>query len=242
MIEATVIPNVPSVGAELDDLNVLESLGKPRVLVSTNNIRIGPQETLYIDGTLYINGTLAGSGLPTPETPAEALNSLNDVTLESVENGQVLKYQDGAWKNLPDSTGLLEVGLEGLTNVEIDEEISDGHVLKWNGTQWANAEDQTGSLELQNLNDVDITNLANGSTIIYDSASGTWSMRELSIKGLTDTNISTPEDASTLQYDAPSGKWQAVTDTEFVDAIIDAGFADAELYYVDEFEIDGGAA
>ena len=175
MIEAVVTPNpkTPIVGTEVTP-QTFKDVGTPRVQVPTDGITIATGETMFVDGTLVVNGTLSGSGVPTGGGGsggggATALDGLNDVTLTSIQTGQV---------------------------------------LKWDGSQWSNQSDSgLVTVNLAQLQDVNLTGLADGST---------------------------------LQYDEPSGQWVSVTETDFVDAIIDGGHATST--YVDAFDLDGGSA
>ena len=173
MIDAIVTPNpkTPTFGTEVTPQS-FRDVGTPTVQVPTDGIRIGVGETMHVDGTLVVNGTLSGSGVPSGgggTGGASALDGLNDVTLTSIQTGEV---------------------------------------LKWDGSQWINDSDSgLTSINLAQLQDVDLTGLADGST---------------------------------LQYDSPSGEWKSVTETEFVDAIIDGGFANSS--YVAAFDLDGGSA
>jgi hypothetical protein len=62
---------------------------------------------------------------------------------------------------------------------------------------------------LDNLNDVDINNPADGEVLAYDSASGEWVNQELilTLEGLSDTDIDEPLDREVLVYDSSSGSW-----------------------------------
>jgi hypothetical protein len=62
------------------------------------------------------------------------------------------------------------------------------------------------------------------------------------IDDIEDVDASNPADLSILQYNTQINKWEAVANTEFIDAVIDGGFADSESDYVDAFDIDGGNA
>jgi len=173
MIDAIVTPNAktPTFGTEVTPQS-FRDVGTPTVRVPTNGIRIETGETMHVDGTLVVNGTLSGSGVPSGgggSGGATALNGLNDVTLTSVQTGEVLKWDGSQWSNQSDS-GLITVNLA-------------------------------------QLQDVNLTGLADGST---------------------------------LQYDLPSAKWKSVTETDFVDAIIDGGVANST--YVAAFDLDGGSA
>ena len=97
--------------------------------------------------------------------------------------------------------------LNGLNDVTLSS-LSSGQVLKWSGSQWVNDTDGgLTSINLAQLQDVNLTNLADGST---------------------------------LQYNNPNGKWEAVTETDFVDSIIDGGVANST--YVAVLDLDGGSA
>lgn len=62
------------------------------------------------------------------------------------------------------------------------------------------------------------------------------------INDIQDVDASNPADLSILQYNTQNNRWVAVANTEFIDAVIDGGFADSESDYVDAFDIDGGNA
>jgi hypothetical protein len=49
-------------------------------------------------------------------------------------------------------------------------------------------------------------------------------------------------DLSIIQYNRAEGAWEAVSESEFVDAVIDGGQADSDPDYVLAFDIDGGYA
>jgi hypothetical protein len=62
------------------------------------------------------------------------------------------------------------------------------------------------------LNNVTLNNVANGETLIYNSASGKWENSTVpagssSLSGLTDVSISTPYAGQTLIYDSTTDKW-----------------------------------
>ena len=65
----------------------------------------------------------------------------------------------------------------------------------------------------------------------------------VALNDVTDVNASNPADLSILQYNDQISKWEAVANTEFIDAVIDGGFATTpESDYVTAFDIDGGNA
>lgn len=64
----------------------------------------------------------------------------------------------------------------------------------------------------------------------------------VALDDVTDVEATNPEDFSVLQYNSLTSKWVSVTNTDFVDAVIDGGEADSEPDYVDAFDLDGGNA
>lgn len=135
-IRAIVTPNgLPQVGTELS-VETLARIGAPSVIVPTSNIRIGVGETMQVDGTLVVNGTLSGSGVPTGSGGstggATALNGLNDVTLTSVNSGDVLKWNGSSWVNDVDA-GLTQLNLPQLADVA-STIPKDGDTLQYEST------------------------------------------------------------------------------------------------------------
>jgi hypothetical protein len=63
------------------------------------------------------------------------LNDLNDVTITSPTNGQVLKWNGTAWIN--DTGGSAINALDDITDVTITSAAS-GDILKWTGSAWVN--------------------------------------------------------------------------------------------------------
>lgn len=63
------------------------------------------------------------------------------------------------------------------------------------------------------------------------------------INDIADVDAPSPVDLSILQYNVQINKWEAVANTEFIDAVIDGGYATTpESDYVTAFDIDGGNA
>jgi hypothetical protein len=241
MIEAKVTPNLPPAGASLDNVSVLTAFGTPKVELATDGFTIQAGETMQVDGTLVVNGTLVGSGLPQPDAPATALNNLTDVTISGMQPGQVLKWNGSAWVNDIDDTGVIELSSDQLTDVQFNN-LQVGQYIKWDGSRWINTTLPSSPDRLSELQDVDIQGVQDGSALRYESSTNKWEIGSLNLSGLGDVNLGTPVDSSTLQYDATTGKWNAVSDNDFVDALIDAGNADADQFYIDALDIDGGFA
>lgn len=135
-IKAIVTPQgLPQVGTELS-VETFARIGAPNVIVPTNNIVIGSGETIQIDGTLLVNGTMSGSGVPSGGTGgtggATALNGLNDVSIASVNLGDVLKWDGSSWVNDTDA-GLTQLNLPQLADVA-STTPQDGDILQYEST------------------------------------------------------------------------------------------------------------
>ena len=222
---------------------LFQKIATPRVFVPTSNIKIQTGETLQVDGTLVVNGSLIGGGLPQPDVPATGISNLNDVEISNLEAGQALKWDGQRWVNLDDEKGLSELSIDGLNGVQIDAPTN-GQALKWNGVHWVNTTDESGVENLTQLSDTSIQNIQQGQILQWNGTNWVNITQTVSttLQDLEDTNISNPENLSVLQYDSASQKWNAVGSSDFIDSIIDAGYSDADLHYVDAFDIDGGFA
>lgn len=150
--------------------------------------KIKPDNNLFkIDGTELQLGdasiTSTGSiiNLPSGSTingtgfisVVQELDDINDVTITSPTNGQVLKYNGTAWVNGTD-TGTAGP-LNDLTDVTITSPTS-GQVLKYNGTAWINDIDATGGgggssfdQDLNTTDDVTFNSVTVSSTLTVDS-------------------------------------------------------------------------
>lgn len=101
---------------------------------------------------------------------------------------------------------------------------------------------------LNDLTDVSTDNLVDGANLQYDANQNQWLARltntpnNFTINDLTDVESVNPADFSILQYSGTNNRWEAIANTDFVDAVIDGGYADSESDYVDAFDIDGGNA
>ena len=173
MIEAEVVPYVPSVGANIDNRSTLRAIATPRVFIPDNALKVSTNETMQVDGTLIINGSLIGGGLPQPDAPATALNNLTDVSLENIQLGESLKWNGSRWTNEVDQVGLTEVALTDATDVGFDD-LQNGDILRYDGSRWTNGEDKSGGNRLSELIDIDPSGLSNGATLQYNSSTFKW--------------------------------------------------------------------
>lgn len=83
------------------------------------------------------------------DAPDVSLDDLTDTDLTSVSQGQVLKYQDGAWINaglvyadISDGAAIPQT-IGDLSDVDLSQAAIPGQVLIWDGTSWKPG-DQTG--------------------------------------------------------------------------------------------------
>lgn len=101
------------------------------------------------------------------------LDKLSDVTVTSVQNNQILKYDStqNQWVNT--STGAVTT-LDSLSDVVITS-VSDGQVLKYDNatSRWVNGTD-SASVAMADITDVTITSLTNGQVLQYNSTTTEW--------------------------------------------------------------------
>lgn len=106
---------------------------------------------------------------------SSTLSGLTDVTISSVSNGQVLKYDNtsGKWINANESTG--SSSLTSLTDVNVSS-ATEGQVLKYDSTsqKWVNGTGGSGASTLADLTDTVINNPQNGQMLIYDGTNHVW--------------------------------------------------------------------
>jgi hypothetical protein len=84
-----------------------------------------------------------------------------------------------------------------------------GDLLRYNGTVWIN-----DLLPLEDLENVVITNVADGQYLKYDSATGKWVNTDLdapvidSLDAIDDVDAPTPSSGDILQYNAATSNWE----------------------------------
>lgn len=61
------------------------------------------------------------------------------------------------------------------------------------------------------LTDVDITSIADGDAIVYDSTATKYVNKALSIDDLSDVAITTPADGEVIEYDEATTTWKNAT-------------------------------
>lgn len=100
---------------------------------TTSNLEAGEIAINLADKKLYVRDT-SNNIL---ELTTRNLNSLDNVSVASPSDGQVLKYNSSTslWEAQEDTA---KTNLTSLTDVTISSPVAD-HVLQYNGTSWVNA-------------------------------------------------------------------------------------------------------
>lgn len=121
----------------LNKLNGIEAQANKYVLPTASGDTLGgvkvDGETITIDNNGIIHGSAA----------AVTLESLTDVNLYDLQDGQILKYDATTKKWVNTSEAEVRTQLSLLEDVDIDDEtLEDGQVLKYNATseKWENGE------------------------------------------------------------------------------------------------------
>lgn len=121
----------------LNKLNGIEAQANKYVLPTASNATLGgvkvDAETITIDNNGVIHAAAAST----------SLESLTDVDLYDLQDGQILKYDATTQKWINTSEAEVRTQLSLLEDVDIDDEtLEDGQVLKYNATseKWENGE------------------------------------------------------------------------------------------------------
>lgn len=126
-----------------------------------------------------------------PVTPVTTVETLGDVVLTNLTNGEVLQYDGANWVNAPAGGGG-GGALGDLTDVTITAAAA-GEVLRYNGSAWVDAQldysDLSGTpaipADIGDLGDVTITSAAAGEVLRYNGS--TWVDAQLDYSDLTGT-------------------------------------------------------
>ena len=151
------------------------------------------------------------------DADTKAIADLTDVDLNSLANGQILKYDSTAekWVNADESSGGAS-DLSDLDDVDVTSP-SDGQVLTYDATNqvWKNADGGSTTIdELSDIGDVDLNSLQDGQSIIWDATNSKWVNADVggggasALTDLTDVDLSNPSDGQMLVYDATAQKWK----------------------------------
>lgn len=188
--------------------------------VSIDTSTLTPGQFLYYDGDYWVN--YAGFAIEIDEY---------------VDDGNILVYDYGVWKNVSVSDA---INLVDLADVNVDN-LQDGEVLVYDSDseKWVNASGGSAT-SLDNLSDVSITGPATGEILTYNGSewfnsplavyvtqiqsTGTkiatitvddvdtdlyapTSGGSSSLTGLSDVNITSVSDGQVLKYDSSTSKW-----------------------------------
>lgn len=91
-----------------------------------------------------------------------------------------------------------------LTQAQYDQLVSDGYVTSHPYEEYYITD---ANNILDDLDNVNITNPANGQNLVYDVASQKWTNAASAISGMTDVNLGTLANGDILQYDSSTLKW-----------------------------------
>lgn len=167
-------------------------------------VPVGPTDPTYHNNAEYYAQQASQIG---------SLDDLNDVTITTPTNDQVLTYDSnaGKWVNANAQSSVSD--LDDLNDVTITTPV-DQQVLTYdsNSGEWINANAQGGVTQLDQLSDVTISAPTDGQSLIYDSNAGEWvngsgGGGSSTLAGLTDVTITSATDGQALLYDANSGDW-----------------------------------
>ena len=115
----------------------------------------------------HLNGNVSTSS---------SIDTLTDVNLTNLSNGQILKYNSTSqeWENANESGGGGSSALSDLTDVTVTSP-SDGQVLTYDNTsgKWVN-DTPTASSSISTLTDVNLTSLSDGQILKYDATNQEW--------------------------------------------------------------------
>ena len=155
------------------------------------------------------NVTIANDGTISVAPPgASAVSGLSDVSLSSLSNGEILKYNSSTskWENATESGGGASA-LDDLTDVTITSPAVN-EILKYDGTTWVNGAVPGNSTSLVTLTDTAIASQQDGQTLVYDSNSSKWINGNIPLSNLSDTTISSATNGQVLTYDSSAAKWK----------------------------------
>ena len=139
------------------------------------------------------------------------LESLTDVTLATLANNQVLKYNStlGKWVNGTPEVSLTTINsLENVADIDY-EGLVPGDILKWNGTTWSPI-----TFDLDSLADVTISTLNTNHTLKYNGT--TWINTALMLGELGNVTTSSLAEGDVIRYDADSTTWKNEKDPNLI--------------------------
>ena len=156
-----------------------------------------------------------------------------------VSSGRVLIIPKGAWDNATTYNMLDAVFYSGnlyiakrqnvnVTPVEGDDwmlsaEGATGALVASFNSRTGNVVPANGDYSLPMLSDINLSSLANGQALVYDSTSQKWVNATISnsLETLTDTDISSPTEGQAIVYDSQTAKWKNATPSNSLEGLSD---------------------
>jgi hypothetical protein len=183
------------------------------------NVSVGTD--LSVGGELTVGGTtltnlLAGVSI-------DSLEDIEDVTLTSIADGDILKWDGSKWVNV-DALGDITTALAGKANSShalsshsdvSTTSASSGQVLKWNGSEWAPAADDAG------LSSVEWSQVSN-KPATFDPVSHTHAISDI-------TNLSTQLDSK-----ASSSHTHAISEITDLSTQLDSKASSSHTHAISE--------
>ena len=149
------------------------------------------------------------------------LSSLDDVDVTGLADGNALIYDSGTLTWIPgDAGGNFEVSetapaTPGNGDTWFDSATGKAYIYYTDGdsSQWVEIGNPGAYASLSVLSDVDLTGLADGNSLVYDSATSSWLPGEgggtaPDIDDLNDVEIAAVADGDFLRYNSSTSKWE----------------------------------
>ncbi|MDB4526306.1 hypothetical protein N9180_01820, partial [Akkermansiaceae bacterium] len=164
------LATVASTGA-YSDLSGTPTLGTAAAL----DVGTGASNVVQLDGTGKLPA-IDGSQLTNLPSSSLALDDLTDVTITSASTGEVLRYDGSEWVDAQLAYSDLS-GTPTLATVATTGAYSDLSGTPTNVSTFTNDAGYLTDISAENIGDladVDLTGLADGEILIYNSTSGNW--------------------------------------------------------------------
>lgn len=169
----------------------------------------------------------AVAGLWTERDYTYTLATLGDVTISSLANNHILRYDSltSQWKN-----EAIALEIDDLTDVSIVGTAANGQILTYDTDlgSWIN---KTYEFSIDDLSDVTTDSAVTGDLLVYDGSG--WNSQALSISSvnlgdLADVSITSPLDDQLLRYDDATSSWTNITFTTSIGNFSDVEFTDLQ--------------
>lgn len=163
-----------------------------------------------VDTTNLVDGSILKYNSTTGKFTSvlEALNDISDVTVTTPQNKQVLKYNGSHWVNSDNK-------VVDLADVQIINPVA-GQILVYDpvAKKWVNDSPSSTTTKLDDLADVDITQLTleDKQILVYDAENQVWvnadnTMTVESLDAIQDVDIQNIQDGQIIVWDNNLQKW-----------------------------------